>query len=119
MNNKTTTLTCIVCPRGCLLKVDENNNVTGNSCKRGEVYAIKELTNPERMVTSTVKVKNGVISRCPVATSTSISKDKMFDVMNEINKVEVEAPIKIKQIIIENVLGTNVNIVATRNIEKK
>ena len=68
-------LVCIVCPRGCHLTIDENNNVTGNSCPRGVTYAINEITNPLRMLTSTVFIKSELIKRLPVITSKEISKN--------------------------------------------
>ncbi len=109
-------LICIICPKGCRLKVDENFNVEGNSCIRGVSYAKAELTNPTRMVTSTVLIKNGVINRLPVATSNAIPKDKIMDVMSEINKQKVIAPIYVGDIIIKNVLNLGVDIVATREV---
>lgn len=115
-------LICIVCPRGCHLKVTSQDNryiVTGNSCPRGEKYAISELTNPTRMVTSTVRVLDGDLPRLPVVTSKPIPKKMIFDVMNEINNKVVSAPVKAQQVIIENVLGLGVDICATRNINKK
>lgn len=111
-------LVCIVCPRGCHLTIDENNNVTGNSCQRGVTYAINEITNPLRMLTSTVFIKSELIKRLPVITSKEISKNLIFDVMKEINKVRVEAPIKMHQVIIKNVLGTGADIIATREVLK-
>ena len=119
MENKQRNLICIVCPRGCHLQVDENLNVTGNNCKRGEAYAKSECTHPTRMITSTVKVENGEIARLPVVTSAPIPKEKIFDVMKEINKVSISAPIYIKDVIIKDVLGLGVDILATRNIEKR
>lgn len=110
-------LICIVCPRGCHLKV-ENNQVSGNFCKRGEVYAIKELSNPERMLTSTVEIVSDDIKRLSVVTSKPIPKEKMFAVMNEISKVRVKAPIKVGDIIISNVLDLGVDIISSRNVEK-
>lgn len=110
-------LICIVCPKGCHLEVDDKNNVFGNSCARGKSYAISEITNPVRMLTSTVKVVNSDEKRLPVATDNPIPKSKIFDVMNEINKVVVTAPININDIIIENVLNLNVNIKATKTIK--
>lgn len=112
-----TKLICIVCPRGCHLEVDENLNVTGNSCKRGLEYGKSELTNPTRMITSTVMLENSLIARLPVMTDKPIPKNKIFEVMNEINKVKTKCPVKIHDIIIENVLGLGVNIIATRTIE--
>jgi CxxC motif-containing protein len=87
---------CIVCPKGCHLEVDDNLKVTGNSCKRGETYGISEATNPVRMVTSTVKIKSELITRLPVRTNQPIPKSRIFDVMAEINKLEVVAPIAIR-----------------------
>lgn len=110
-------LICIVCPRGCHLKV-EDNNVSGNFCKRGELYAIKELSNPERMLTSTVEIVSDDIKRLSVVTSKPIPKDKMFDVMNEISHVKVKAPIAVGEIVISNVLGLGVDIVSSRNVKK-
>lgn len=112
-------LICIVCPKGCHLKVDDKLNVSGNGCVRGIKYGVDELTNPTRMVTSTVVCLNGEISRLPVATSNPIPKKEIMNVMEEINKVKVEAPIYVKDVIIKDVLNLGVDIVATRDILKK
>jgi CxxC motif-containing protein len=115
-------LICIVCPLGCHLIVEEDSNsptgykISGNQCKRGEQYAIKEKTNPTRILTSTVKVKNAHLNRLPVKTDGPVPKDKIFECMKEINKVEVTAPVKVGQIIINNILGTGVNVIATRDM---
>lgn len=109
---------CIVCPRGCHLKVDDNMNVTGNTCPRGKVYALNEITNPTRMITSTVAIESSELKRLPVMTSNPIPKGKIFDVMEEINKVRIKAPVKIGDVIIKNVLGLESDIIATRNILK-
>lgn len=112
-------LICIVCPRGCHLSVDEKMNVTGNFCPRGAKYAIMELTHPTRIVTSTVKIclKNGY-SRLPVKTNIAIPKEKIFDIMREIDKVLVVGPIKIGDVIIKNVCGLGADIIATKNMEE-
>ena len=111
-------LICITCPRGCHLQVDENLNVTGNMCPRGAIYAKAELTHPVRMVTSSVSVISENQSRLPVKTKDPIPKELIFKIMEEIEKVEVKAPIKIGDVIIKDVLGTGVDIVATKNIER-
>ena len=111
-------LICITCPRGCHLQVDENLNVTGNMCPRGAVYAKAELTHPVRMVTSSVSIESEIASRLPVKTKDPIPKELIFKVMEEIEKVSVKAPIKIGDVIIKDVLGTGVDIVATKNIER-
>ena len=109
---------CIVCPRGCHLKVDDDMNVTGNTCPRGKVYALNEITNPTRMITSTVAIESTELHRVPVMTSKPIPKGKIFDVMNEINKVRAKAPVRIGDVIIKNVLGLDSDIIATRDILK-
>ena len=112
-------LICIICPRGCHLSVDDNMQVSGNFCKRGAVYAIKELTQPERTITSTVKVINGDLERVSVRTSKPIPKAKINEIMEEIRKVEVVAPLPINSVVLENVLCLNVNIITTREIKEK
>ena len=112
-------LTCIVCPRGCQLNIDDNNVVIGNFCPRGKNYAISEITNPTRIVTSTMKVLNSNEVRVPVKTSKPIKKDLMFEIMDKINSKLVYAPIRIGDILIENVDGDNTDIIATKNIDVK
>lgn len=115
-------LTCINCPLGCQLRVEMDGktivSIGGNTCKRGEVYARKELTAPTRTVTSTAAVRGGIHPVVAVKTATDVPKDKIFDVMSEINKVTVNAPIKIGDIIIENVCGTGVDVVAAANLNQ-
>lgn len=110
---------CTVCPKGCMLNVvregDTFVNITAG-CKRGEDYARQELTDPRRMVATTVKVKNGLHPLMPVYTSAPFPKPKIQDLLSEIRKVEVKTPIKMNQIILENVLGTGINILASRNM---
>ena len=112
-------LICIVCPKGCHLKVDENNDyaVTGNACPRGAEYGKAELTNPTRVVTSTVRCVGGIYPRCPVKTDGVIPKGKMFEVMETLNHVELTAPVAVGQVVIENVCGTGVNVVSARTMK--
>lgn len=116
-------LICIGCPLGCNLNVKMNGaeveEVTGNSCKKGAEYAKKEVTNPTRIVTSIVKVKNGNIAVVPVKTKDDIPKSKIGDCVKTLKNLEVEAPIKIGDVLLTNVAGTGVDIIATRNISKK
>ena len=112
-------MTCVACPLGCSLKVEyEGTNVisvTGNTCKRGAAYGASEIVNPERSLTSTVKVVGGVHPVVPVKSAGPVPKTKMFDCMKEINEACVEAPVKLGQVLICNVAGTGVDIVATNN----
>lgn len=113
-----TELICIVCPKGCHLKVDEENgySVTGNSCPKGAEYGKKELVNPTRVITSTVKIEGGTYRRLPVKTAGDIPKGMIHDIMDEINKVTVQSPVAVGDVIIENVLGTGVNVVSAKNM---
>lgn len=110
---------CINCPRGCMLTVDtETLEVKGNSCPRGEAYGKAEVTNPVRTVTSTVKIVGGEFPRVSVRTDKPIPKAKMFEVMKEINKAEVKAPVNIGDIVISHVLGTDANVIITKKMER-
>ncbi len=108
---------CVACPLGCQLTVKLDGNevvsVTGNTCKRGETYARTEIFCPVRSLTSTVKCIGGMHPVVPVKSTLPIPKDKMMDCMQIINSVTVEAPIKVGQIIIHNILGTDAHIIAT------
>ena len=116
----TKSMTCVACPLGCSLTVEYEGDtvfsVTGNTCKRGEKYAIDECTNPVRMLTSTVKVNGGSLPVVPVKTSQPIPKGKMFDCMAAINNEVVDAPIKMGDILISNVCDTGADIVATNEV---
>lgn len=115
-------LICIGCPMGCMLSVTLENGevteVTGNTCKRGDIYARKEVTNPTRIVTSTVKVSNGTLAMVSVKTKTDIPKGKIFDCVKALKTVCVKAPVHIGDVILENVADTGVDIIATKNVEK-
>ncbi len=110
---------CISCPLGCPLQVEFDGvnigSVTGNTCKRGEVYAKKELTNPTRIVTSTVRVTGSDVEMVSVKTKDDIPKGKIFECVKALKDVVVSSPVKVGDIIISNVADTGVDIVATRN----
>ncbi len=109
-------LTCIVCPRGCSLRVtlggeDEVLCVEGNACKRGAHYATDECVNPQRTVTSTVRCSDGEVT--PVRTERAVPKSLVSDVMREINEALLSRSVTVGDVIIENVAGTGVNVIAT------
>lgn len=112
-------LTCISCPIGCCLEVtttDQGYIVSGNQCKRGETYGISEVTAPSRALTSTVRTNSNVLRRLPVRTDKAMPKEMMYEAMKLINNLNVEVPIKAGDIVIEKLLGTDVNIIASRSI---
>ena len=111
-------LVCIICPRGCLMTAEITEGgveVKGNACKRGEEYAVAEVTAPKRTVTSMVRVSNREDTMVSVKTSAPIPKENIFDVMEKIRAARVEAPISIGEVIIEGVFG--VDIVATKDVK--
>lgn len=115
-------LTCIGCPLGCALRVfDEDGalRVEGNTCPRGEAYAKSEVLCPKRTVTSTVAVHGGTVGRLSVRTQTDIPKDKIFACMEEIKAVSVDAPVHIGDIVLPDVAGTGVPLIATKDVEKE
>ena len=104
-------ITCIVCPRGCMMTAEGSGDswvVTGNACKRGEKHAVGECTNPVRTVTSTVRISNREDTMVPVKTAAPIPKGEMFTVMEKIRAVRVEAPVKIGDVILDGVFGTQI-----------
>ena len=114
---------CIGCPLGCSLSVEyvgkTIQSINGNRCKVGLEYAEKECFNPERTLTTTVRVRNGHLPLVSVRTNKPLPKNRIFDAMTSLAKVEVEAPIRIGEEIVQNLFDTNVNVVATKNILKK
>lgn len=114
-------LTCIVCPRGCLIQLVEDEGTftcSGNQCKRGEVYAIQEVTEPRRMFTTTIEIRGSKIKRCPVVSSSAIKKEDIFRIRDVLDHYSVEAPILLNEVLIENILDTGINIIASRSIKK-
>ena len=106
------------CPITVEMDGDEVVSVTGNTCKRGDVYARKEVTDPTRIVTSTVRVIGGKADMVSVKTKEDIPKGKIFDCVKALKGVEVEAPVRIGDVIVPDVAGTGVDIVATRNVAR-
>ncbi len=115
------TLTCINCPLGCslLAKMEHGQvvSVSGNTCRRGDVYARKELTNPTRIVTSTVFVTGKTASMVSVKTRQDIPKEKVFACMDALRNLTVKAPVQIGDVLLANVADTGIDIIATKNVE--
>lgn len=114
-------LICIGCPLGCMITVEMENgevkSVTGNTCKRGDVYARKEVTNPTRIVTSIVNVDGGTIPMVSVKTKSDIPKGKIFDCTKALKGIVVHAPVHIGDVILADVAGTGVDVISTKNVE--
>ncbi|WP_206001553.1 DUF1667 domain-containing protein [Paraclostridium dentum] len=113
-------VTCTVCPMGCSLvvsKVDGEYKVEGNTCKRGAKYGVEEVTNPRRVITTTVKLSGSYLNLLPVKTNDSVPKELMFDIMKVLDKVCVGAPVNVGDVIVKDILGTGVDIVSSKSME--
>lgn len=119
---ETKKLTCIGCPMGCQIEVvmDKGSvvSITGNTCPRGDAYARKEVTNPTRIVTSTVRVFGSESGAVAVSckTNADVPKAKIFECIKDIAGVSVEAPVHIGDVVKANVAGTGVDMIATKEI---
>lgn len=110
--------TCINCPMGCSVDVTLNDkgeitDIEGNSCPLGEKYVRNEIKDPRRMVTSTVRLLDSKDYSVSVKTQDAIPKNKIFDAMEEINQVEAHAPIKVGDVVIEDIADTGIDLIAT------
>jgi CxxC motif-containing protein len=112
---------CITCPKGCSLDVTREGQtivkIKGNGCKRGETYAKAELSDPRRMVASTVKIGGAIHPQLPVATSAPFPKPRIKELLFELRKVELQAPVKMGDVLLKDVLGTGVDVIASRDME--
>lgn len=115
-------LICICCPMGCQLQVTMKDGqvekVEGNTCKRGAEYGKKEVTNPTRIVTTTVRVHGGNLPVVSVKTAADIPKEAVEQCVRELKEVELEAPVQIGDVVYHRVAGTGIDVIATKNIEK-
>ncbi len=115
--------TCIMCPRGCELSVEyqedktkDHIKVSGNFCPKGKDYAVQELIDPKRNIASSVLVEGGELPLASVRLTNPIPKDRIFPVMEEIRKVKVQAPVKIGQVVISDVLGLGSDVIITKDV---
>jgi CxxC motif-containing protein len=117
------TFTCIKCPLSCQIELTEDNgtitNIEGHTCPQGEQYAREEFINPVRMVTTTVVVTHGILPCLPVRSETPVPKNMVRKCIHALNRIRVQAPIACGDIIYEDILGTGINIIASRKLEKK
>jgi CxxC motif-containing protein len=112
---------CVTCPKGCTLEVTKDGETVIsilNGCKRGHEYAKQELTDPRRMVASSVRISGGIHPLLPVYTSAPFPKPRIPELLKALREVEVSAPVKLEQPILENALGTGINVLASREMKK-
>lgn len=112
-------VTYVVCPMGCIMVIDKIDNVykvSGNICKKGEKYGIKEITNPKRVIISTVKLEGSYLNLLLIKTNSSTPKGMIFDAMKVLDSVTVISPVNVGDIIIKDVLGTGVDIMSSKTM---
>lgn len=115
-------LICITCPKGCHVSIEQDGDdwkVSGNDCEKGRDYAIKEMTDPTRVITSTVRIHGAHVSRLPVKTASDIPKDKIKQAVKLLDDVDIEAPVKVGDVVFADILGTGVPFVATRTLARE
>lgn len=115
-------LICITCPMGCTLEVTHEGDtvlkVDGNTCKRGAKYAQDELRDPRRLVATTVRVQGGAHALVPVYISQPVPKPRIFDLLQAIRALEIPAPVKMDQVVLENALGLGIDVIASRDMPR-
>mgnify|MGYP002535498157 CR=1 FL=1 len=114
---ETRVMNCIMCPMGCEMTVTVENgkviDVKGNTCPRGAKYANDEVTAPKRMLTTTVRIEGGML---PLVSETVLPKEKVLDCAAFLRGVTVKAPVKTGDVIVKDILGLGVNIIASRDM---
>lgn len=114
---------CVACPKGCKLAVERNGEqqflVNNAECKRGREYGIQEVTDPRRMVATTVRVSEGIHPLVPVYTTEPFPKGKIGDLLENLRNVVLEAPVKQSQVVMPNALGSGIDVIASRDLVKK
>lgn len=114
---KEQTLTCIVCPSGCRIRVEENGGISGYQCKRGLEHARNEVSNPMRMLTSTVAVTGADFNLLPVISSAEVPKKMLRLCLQAVYGLRVQAPIRAGSVIVRDICGTGVDILAARTVQ--
>ena len=120
MSGLNTSLTSILCPMSCVLELTVEDGrviqLSGNNCKLGPTYAEKEMINPTRTLTTTVEIEGARIARLPVKTQGEIPKSMILECIRDIGRIKVKAPIRRGEVVLENVAGTGINVIATRDL---
>ena len=114
--------TCIICPNGCHIEAvwekEKVLSIRGALCSRGREYVEQELTCAKRNIASSVLVKGGELPLVSVRLTAPIPKERIFDVMEEIRRIQVRAPVRIHQVLVPNIRNLHSDLIATRNVER-
>ena len=118
---ETKVMNCIMCPMGCEMTVTMEHgkfiSVTGNTCPRGAKYAEQEVTDPKRMLTTTVRVHGGLLPLLPVVSADVLANGRVKDCVDCLRRVEVQAPVQAGDVVVKDILGLGVDILASRDME--
>jgi CxxC motif-containing protein len=115
-----TEIICVACPKGCRLEVRRENGeilVSQEGCKRGLEYAVSEITDPRRMVATTVRVEKGSHPLLPVYTASPFPKGRITELLTALRSVQVPTPVHVNQVVLANALGTGIDVIASRDME--
>lgn len=116
------TFTCIVCPNGCEVEAEYEGtqvlSVSGNLCPKGKTYVVQELVDPRRTIATSVRLLGGALPLTSVRLTSPIPKDRIFDVMKEIDRQTLTAPVHIGQVVVKDILGLGSDVIVTKNVEK-
>lgn len=110
---------CVACPKGCRLEpYRENGELLFNNagCKRGKDYGLAEVSNPRRMVASTVRVEKAPHPLVPVFTAEPFPKGRIGELLKLLREVKLEAPVQLGQVVLADALGTGIDVVASRDL---
>ena len=116
---ETKKILCITCPKGCSLEITRDGETIveiKSGCKRGHEYAEREMTDPRRMVATTVRVRNGAHPLLPVYTAAPFPKGQIQTLMEALRGVEISAPVRMGTVVLENALGSGIDILASRDM---
>ena len=120
---QTKEITCIICPNGCHIQVSENESgeldIQGATCKRGIEYAGNEYRDPKRMLLTTVRIEGGILPVLPVRSTVPIPKGRVFEAVQFVSGVAAKAPVKMGDVIVEDLFGLGVDVIASRDMEAK
>jgi CxxC motif-containing protein len=115
-----TKIICVACPKGCRLRINREGEtivVSEQGCKRGEQYAVQELTDPRRMVATTVRLQSNSHPLLPVYTSAPIPKGKILPLLSLLREINLQVPVKMGQVVLKDALGTGINVLASRDVD--
>jgi len=115
--------TCVICPIGCDidagLSVSNEVLMEGNKCEKGREFVLQELEEPMRILTTTVRIDGAKWAMLPVRTDRPIPKRLLFKVIDELSDIELQAPVKLSDVIVVDIAGTGANMVATRSMNRE